>query len=590
MKFSVFRMIVCLILCVSLIFGTFRPKAEAVLLESGLAIGIAACLILATAGVIFNPETVEDIKAIGNSFQTYMYQWGTEAEKLDEVEDWFGGLSIYDGSAEDDGSWESPNDTKIKLAKGILAGITAWVAAVIMGTWKVEKEVETATEGFSYYGGILLPDIENVWTDKEKYPCAFIRKYDSTSYFLYLGESYYFDVNSVSKDWSLFINSGVRYTSTSSGWSLRYDFSTFDSTSVGELLVWSTFDIFNQDGSIYLAGSEAVYVQTEIVEPSTYVGDVPSDLQEGNITEEEIPLVDIDYSQVLPQGQTALESIQSLAGQLASGAITYEDYLAAVTAEQPVFTTNIPYGSEVTYSQGEVAEPITVEAIVSDGGTISYEWYRYGTDPNGNVYAPEVLSTSNSFIPPTDEVCTAYYYCRAMNTDPNGMVAWNYSPSIAVHVVAGAGSDTDTDVADKVGDAVSDALDDASAKEEEKINNTGNDVSQQLLDAVPDYSTAFLPAVKNLSDALGYTGTSCVLTMPAITVPAVSNLFSETKILDEQQINFEEYFNKMPETVLTLIRALFDITVVFFCLREINDTISQALTGFKVKDVKGGED
>lgn len=83
-------------------------------------------------GVAFAPQTVNDVVAIGDSFRTSMYQWGTGAEKLDEVEEWFGSLIIYDGGSDLDGDGEddSPNERKVHLARGLLTGIAAWVGSV----------------------------------------------------------------------------------------------------------------------------------------------------------------------------------------------------------------------------------------------------------------------------------------------------------------------------------------------------------------------------------------------------------------------------------------------------------------------------
>ena len=56
------RRVLCLILCVSLLFSAPAPKAEAVAFETTLAIGVVACLILMSVGVVFNPKTQEDFK------------------------------------------------------------------------------------------------------------------------------------------------------------------------------------------------------------------------------------------------------------------------------------------------------------------------------------------------------------------------------------------------------------------------------------------------------------------------------------------------------------------------------------------------
>lgn len=650
-QFSIWRLLICLAVCVGLILGCFPQKAEAVALEAALGIGVAACLILMTAGVVFNPKTVEDIKAIGQSFQTYMYQWGTEAEKLDEVEEWFGGLSVLDPDDGNDG-WGN-RKTKITIARGILTGISLWIAAAIAGTYRPSlpsSGVVIPSDYFSTYylsnpsssGANVSPqnplspfnpnDTAIKFDGKVLYLSSLsslIGKGCVSSSVFKLGDGYYnlqigtitpyfpypvtssyknfcyavYRYDPVSASGSFISSNYVRFV-PSNNHGLPYecpDLNFYASSSYdyyvclsysGKCSYYDEFMGFELENTLTVVPSEAPSADP------VFVGDVATDVESGNIAAEEIPLQDIDYSLALPEGQTVLESIQSISQSMSAGDMTLEEYqemtyAGSASAETPVWTLNLPLSQTLTYDQGAAAEPLMVEATVTDGGTVTYEWYRYGTDAEGEVYPADVFATGNTFTPPTDVAQTAYYYCRAINTDPDGYVAWDYSNSIAVQVnpVTDPGTDTDPDAgtdtdsdnltAEQVGSAVGDALDQSSAKEEQKINNTGNDVSQQLLNAIPDYSSRFLPAVRNLSDSLGYTGTSCVLTMPAITVPAVSDLFSETRILDEQQINFEDFFNKMPEVLMKLTRALFDIAVVFFCLREFNHTIQQVMTGFK---------
>ena len=82
-----FRALICLLIVCCLIFHMSPIKAEALALEASLAIGLVGALILASAGVVFVPETTNQIQAIGQSFQNYMTQWGTANNKLAEVQD-----------------------------------------------------------------------------------------------------------------------------------------------------------------------------------------------------------------------------------------------------------------------------------------------------------------------------------------------------------------------------------------------------------------------------------------------------------------------------------------------------------------------
>ena len=59
-----FRVLICLLMVCCLIFHMSPIKAEALALEASLAIGLVGALILASAGVVFVPETTNQIQAI----------------------------------------------------------------------------------------------------------------------------------------------------------------------------------------------------------------------------------------------------------------------------------------------------------------------------------------------------------------------------------------------------------------------------------------------------------------------------------------------------------------------------------------------
>lgn len=88
---------------------------------------------------------------------------------------------------------------------------------------------------------------------------------------------------------------------------------------------------------------------------------------------------------------------------------------AETVAQAPTITVQ-PVGA--TYTQEEAAEPLLVEANVTDGGTLSYQWYSQTMDKNfeGTVIPDE---TNSTYVPPTGEldVGTTYYYCVVTNTN-----------------------------------------------------------------------------------------------------------------------------------------------------------------------------
>lgn len=74
----------------------------------------------------------------------------------------------------------------------------------------------------------------------------------------------------------------------------------------------------------------------------------------------------------------------------------------------------------VTYGLGAEAQPLSIQASVEDGGTLSYQWYRNNVDSNGGGSVVEG-AVESSFIPPTSEVGTTYYYVVVTNTIDNGI-------------------------------------------------------------------------------------------------------------------------------------------------------------------------
>ena len=155
-KSRLFRILVCAVLIFSLVFNVVSIPSKALVIADDIALGITALLLLAACGMVIVPQASLDISNVGQSFRTSMLDWGKSTDTYDDVVVWIDAFSLYDPSGGDDDGDDSPNETKIKLARGILAGITAWIASTIMAG-KVEIEGEAAPIDYAYYNGILLP-------------------------------------------------------------------------------------------------------------------------------------------------------------------------------------------------------------------------------------------------------------------------------------------------------------------------------------------------------------------------------------------------------------------------------------------------
>ncbi len=90
------------------------------------------------------------------------------------------------------------------------------------------------------------------------------------------------------------------------------------------------------------------------------------------------------------------------------------NFVSATSAEIPVFVQS-PEGS-VTVTKGQVPDVLRFPAEVSDGGTITYQWYRNTAKSNsGGTALAE--ATNISYLPSTSQTGTFYYYVVATNNN-----------------------------------------------------------------------------------------------------------------------------------------------------------------------------
>lgn len=84
----------------------------------------------------------------------------------------------------------------------------------------------------------------------------------------------------------------------------------------------------------------------------------------------------------------------------------------------PVITGE--FGEPSVYEQNIQADPLTVQASVTDQGKVTYQWYRNNVDSNGG--GTEIAgAVEQSFIPPTAELGTSYYYVVVTNRVGDGI-------------------------------------------------------------------------------------------------------------------------------------------------------------------------
>ena len=84
-------------------------------------------------------------------------------------------------------------------------------------------------------------------------------------------------------------------------------------------------------------------------------------------------------------------------------------------AQKPAITAE---PQDAVYEYEQEAQALTVEAEVGDGGTLSYQWYENDSESTeGATILPE--ATGSTYVPPTSQSGTKYYYCKVTNTNEN---------------------------------------------------------------------------------------------------------------------------------------------------------------------------
>ena len=115
------------------------------------------------------------------------------------------------------------------------------------------------------YNGVELPDINTVWLDKETYPNALIARTSTGTVYLYVcldaGDIYSREDGGTSYNAYKVYAPFAMYRLSNDSWKLLNSYASDMPFRLSIYTpVWSTVDLLNEDGSIYLAASEPVPV------------------------------------------------------------------------------------------------------------------------------------------------------------------------------------------------------------------------------------------------------------------------------------------------------------------------------------------
>lgn len=343
-----FRFLVCLVLVLSFLVNLSPLKADATSVVVGKVTldGLLAWLYSAGIGYVATDLTVDALNHIGVSFKSSLLSDASDAvvSAYSDLEDAF--IEYLSSGHLDSVEWVE--DLYAAFTSDTLKNIAGWLCTLVnMGGFEVESDSVSAE--YVYYSGVLLPKFSEVSGKPYVYLLRTNENYAKYGNYLMLAASipvsYYYRsdypelsyprLNGGINNWSIYgysvTDSGTYsrvYTNSRGSGTASYD------CSYGGDIVWSNHDIIHEsNGSVWFSGSEPTTTQTEIIEPTIYVGDIPQNIIEGKDDEDTIALPLVDPIGVIASPTTALNDVTAPISDLAAGTITLDDYLELVRAD-----------------------------------------------------------------------------------------------------------------------------------------------------------------------------------------------------------------------------------------------------------------
>lgn len=116
-------------------------------------------------------------------------------------------------------------------------------------------------------------------------------------------------------------------------------------------------------------------------------------------------------------------------------------------------------------------------------------------------------------------------------------------------------------------------------KEKDETQQSGDKSTKDTQDAVPTVNEGFGSALKSFVASMSYNGTEAKLPIPRAYLPAMTGITEEITLIPEQDYNMSQAINDyLPETLLQLIRHLFTIALILYCVYELYGLIQYVLT------------
>lgn len=122
-------------------------------------------------------------------------------------------------------------------------------------------------------------------------------------------------------------------------------------------------------------------------------------------------------------------------------------------------------------------------------------------------------------------------------------------------------------------------------QEKAEAESSGNDSLDSVVDAIPNYQEELKSSFNTFLSVLADTGTSASWTFPALYIPKIDGVIPvQIPLSEEHPINFNDWINKIPENILTLVQNLMTAALIIFCVRELYRLIEYFFRGGRLSE------
>lgn len=220
-------------------------------------------------------------------------------------------------------------------------------------------------------------------------------------------------------------------------------------------------------------------------------------------------------------------------------------------------------GSQTSYSDYVIAETTTVTMDIEE---LQPSGYRATVKFQLGSLGLSSATKENYY---ENVGATGVYYYNGIYIDYSGLGSsvntnWRYYSAVEnFSLLVDNSDDYNNFVLDNV-------VDDYIEKEEQEIEDKGNQAIEDTTEAMPENNgTGVISALGNLISAFSYLGEDAVLPIPQVSIPAISGMWEKKVLIEETELDFGEMISNFPSGLMLFLQASTTIALIIWCIKEL---------------------